>query len=318
MSLPAASPAPVLLLVNPAAGRGRSRSRVRDAVAALETVAPVLVRESAAPGDEARIAASGEAQAARALVVLGGDGTVSHAARGLLTAGHRTPLAVLCAGTGNDLAKSLGTPSHDPRALARCLAAGRTRPLDVGTVNGVPFVNAAGVGFDEAVLHDVRDPALAPWLRGAARYVALAGRQLFRYPGLPGVRVPQLPHAPSRWLMLVAANGQWFGGAFRIAPHARLDSGTLALVGVADAGPVARAALFARALRGAHLRHRAVTTATGVAFTLDAPLPLAFEADGEWHRAAGPTLAIGVIPGALRAVTAEPGAPPGTSPPPPD
>jgi diacylglycerol kinase (ATP) len=286
---------------------------VRDAVAALDTVAPVLVRESAAPGDEARIAAAPEVATARALVVLGGDGTVSHAARGLLAAGHRTPLAVLCAGTGNDLAKSLGTPSHDPRALARCVASGDTRPLDVGTINGVPFVNAAGLGFDEAVLHDVRDPALAPWLRGAARYVTLAGRQLFRYPGLAEVRVPQLPHAPSRWLMLVAANGQWFGGAFRIAPHARLDSGTLELVGVADAGPVARAALFARALRGAHLGHPAVQVATGGNFSLACPVPPAFQADGEWHQADAPAITIGVLPGALRTVAA-----PGTSPPPPD
>ncbi len=313
MPVPAECPAPVLLLVNPAAGRGRSRSRVRDAVAALETVAPVLVRESAAPGDETRIAASAEAQAARALVVLGGDGTVSHAARGLLAAASATPLAVLCAGTGNDLAKSLGTPSHDPRALARCVAAGRTRPLDVGTIDGVPFVNAAGLGFDEAVLHDVRDPARAPWVRGAPRYVALAARQLFRYPGLAGVRVPALPRAPGRWLLVVAANGQWFGGAFRIAPQAQVDNGTLTLVGVGDASPPVRAALFARALRGAHLGHPAVQTATGDAFTLTAPVPPAFEADGEWHQAVGPTVTIGVRPGALRAVAA-----PGTSPPPRD
>lgn len=286
---------------------------MRDAVAALATVAPVVVRESAAPGDEARIAASAEARTARALVVLGGDGTVSHAARGLLAARSTTPLAVLCAGTGNDLAKSLGTPSHDPQALARCVAVGVTRPLDVGTIDGVPFVNAAGLGFDEAVLHDVRNPALAPWLRGAPRYVALAARQLFRYPGLAGVRVPALARAPDRWLLLVAANGQWFGGAFRIAPQARLDSGVLALVGVGDATPPARAALFARALRGAHLAHPAVRTAEGASFLVTCDVPPAFEADGEWHRAAGPAVRIGVRPGALRAVAA-----PGTTAPPRD
>jgi diacylglycerol kinase (ATP) len=310
------SPAPVLLLVNPAAGRGRSRARVRDAVAALETVAPVHVRESAAPGDEARLAAAPEVATARALVVLGGDGTVSHAARGLLAAGHRTPLAVLCAGTGNDLAKSLGTPSHQARALACCLAAGHTRPLDVGTIDGVPFVNAAGLGFDEAVLHDVRDPARAPWLRGAPRYVALAARQLFRYPGLGGVRAPPLPHDPPRWLMLVAANGQWFGGAFRIAPDARLDSGALVLVGVADAPPLARVALFARALRGAHVGHPAVHVAHGASFTVHCPVPPAFEADGEWHQAASAAVTIAVRPGALRALApAPPGHAAGTTPP---
>lgn len=312
------APAPVLLLVNPAAGRGRSRSRVRDAVAALETVAPVVVRESTAPGDEARVAGSAEARTARALVVLGGDGTVSHAVRGLLAArdaapGPLPPLAVLCAGTGNDLAKSLGTPSHDPRALARCLADGATRPLDVGTIDGVPFVNAAGLGFDEAVLHDVRSPTLAPWLRGAPRYVALAARQLFRYPGLAQVRVPALRRAADRWLLVVAANGQWFGGAFRIAPQARLDSGVLALVGVGDAAPLARAALFARALRGAHLGHPAVQVAAGAAFTLTCAVPPAFEADGEWHRAAAPEVRIGVRPGVLRAVS-----PTGTTTPPRD
>src|ERR671926_181555 len=79
------------------------------------------------------------------LVMLGGgDGTMNAAASALVEIGR--PLAVLPLGTGNDLARTLGIPL-DPLAAAEVAAAGRTRRIDLGLVNGRPFFNVACVGL---------------------------------------------------------------------------------------------------------------------------------------------------------------------------
>ena len=129
MSPPLSSPVtgPVFLLVNPVAGGGRARGVLDRACAALRALGPLEVVASEGPRDESRVATMASRAGARVLVVLGGDGAVSHAARGLIAERSLTPLAVFAAGTGNDFAKSLGTPSHDYEAMAALIAAGGMR-----------------------------------------------------------------------------------------------------------------------------------------------------------------------------------------------
>jgi len=303
---------PIFLLVNPAAGGGRARRQLDRACAALRALGPLEVVASEGPRDEARVAVLASRANARALVVLGGDGAVSHAARGLIAERSVTPLAVFAAGTGNDFVKSLGTPSHDYEAMAALIAAGHTRALDAGLVDDIPFVNAAGFGFDVAVLQRMREGGARSWLRGTAQYVATALRQLFRYDGFEATLATDAPDTTAaageraRWMMLVFANGAWFGGAFHIAPDADLSNGTIECIGIRDVAPLARAQLFARAMRGRHVSHPSVRAARGRAFTLTFDAAPQFEADGELHSASSPRVTVRCAPNALRAfVSAE-------------
>jgi diacylglycerol kinase (ATP) len=299
----------IYLLVNPAAGGGRARAQLDRACAALRALGPLEVVASERPHDEARLAILASRANARALVVLGGDGAVSHAARGLIAEQASTPLAVFAAGTGNDFVKSLGTPSHDYEAMAALIAAGHTRALDAGLVDDVPFVNAAGFGFDVAVLQRMHETSQRAWLRGTARYVTTALRQLFTYAGFTAtVASAAAGHTATpetaRWMMLVFANGAWFGGAFHIAPDADVANGSLECIGIRDVAPLARAQLFARAMRGRHVSHRAVHAARGGAFTLTFDAAPHFETDGEMHQAASPRVTVRCLPQALRAFVA--------------
>lgn len=302
---------PIVLLVNPAAGSGRAK-RVRDsAVAALQRAGTVEVHESQGPRDETRVAHEAATANASALVVLGGDGAVSHAARGLIEARSPVPLAILAAGTGNDFVKSLRTPSHDFVRMAELIARGRTRAIDAGSIDDVPFVNAAGFGFDVDVLERMQQASPTPFLRGATQYIVTALRQLFRYPGFhadlatttstqPHPRDSANDRAAQAWMMLVFANGQHFGGAFRIAPDAALADASLDCVGIRDVPPLARLSLFARAMRGAHLSDPAVRHSRDSTFALRFAAPPMFQADGELHRARSATVTVRTLPAALR------------------
>jgi diacylglycerol kinase (ATP) len=291
-------PAPTRLLVNPAAGRGRALRRLDAATRALSRVGALDVVRTERSGDEARLALEAAADDVRTLVVLGGDGTVSRVAGALATAGADTPLAILAAGTGNDFAKSLGAPVHDYAAMAERIARGETRRVDVGRLGGRPFVNAAGFGFDVAVLERM---TRARWLRGDALYIAAALGELFRFGGVEArVQVaPDVFDERARWLLVVIANGQWFGGSFRISPSARLDDGQLDLVLVRDASAWRRARLFAAAPFGAHVRAPEVRALTTDACTIATDQPVACELDGELVATDRSVLEADVLPRAL-------------------
>lgn len=301
-------PAVIALLVNPMAGRGRARARAELVARHLSALGAVRRYATATAGDERRCARRAADDGATVLAVVGGDGSVHHAARGLLDdtpagAATRIPLAIFAAGTGNDFVKSLGTPAHDPvrmaARVAACMAGGGTRTVDVGLIDDVPFLNAAGLGFDVEVLERL---TRVRWLTGTTAYVVTALRALLRYRGYTATIDGSGPPCTGHHLLTVFANGRTFGGAFHIAPHAALDDGQLALIDIGALAPWARPGLFVRATRGTHLGDPAVTHRTGTQFTVTSAAPLRFEADGELYRARSPRIVVHTRPRALTVI----------------
>ncbi len=89
-------------------------------------------------------------QAGGPLIVWGGDGTIHHAAKALLAAGCPVPLAAIPGGSGNGLVRGLRTPLEPAGALHRLLE-GRELRMDVPRLDGEPFLNLCGTGFEAAV-----------------------------------------------------------------------------------------------------------------------------------------------------------------------
>lgn len=301
------------LIANPAAGRGRARRVLPAAGAAFAALVGDRVLETREPGDESRLVRQALEGGCDTLVVLGGDGTWSKAAAALVESGAECMLVPVAGGTGNDFPKALGLPAGDPVAMAALAAAGASRRIDVGVIEGRVFINSAGFSFDVAALQVA---ARTPWLGGAALYAYAALNLLLRYagvratvvePSLDGAAAPRERHL----LGLVVANGPRFGGSFIIAPEARQDDGRLDLVCIADAGPMRRIRLLDAVARGTHTRGFAeVTTASGERVVLRFPGPPLYEADGELLLAARDEVELHCRPRALRVVSAGSPAPP--------
>lgn len=86
------------------------------------------------------------------LLVWGGDGTIHHAAKALLERGCPVPLGAIPGGSGNGLVRGLRTPMEPAGALRRLLE-GREMRMDLPRLDGTPFVNICGTGFEAAVAH---------------------------------------------------------------------------------------------------------------------------------------------------------------------
>lgn len=283
---------PVGVVVNPTAGAGRARAAGRTVLAGLAALGlPVEDLSGVGPGVALEHAVDGVRHGLAALVVVGGDGTVNLGANAV--AGTDVPLGIVAAGSGNDVARTLGLPVHDAAAATRAVQDGilaGPRPVDAVRVEGVGgrpprwYVGVLSAGLDAAV--NARANALT-WPRGTARYVRALAGELGRFRPY-GYRITVDGRTWDTPATLVSvANGPAFGGGMRIAPGARFDDGVLDVV---VAGPLKRhevVRVFPRVYRGTHVTHPALSLLRGQDVTLaplehgpHAPPPPAF-ADGE-------------------------------------
>ena len=251
--------------------------------AALEAVrgrfGRVPVYPVAAPGEAEALAAelAGEVDV---LLVFGGDGTVHEVANGLpLPAGADGPLvALLPAGTGNDLARALGLPP-DPVAAARALMDGRPRPVDMLDCGPRRAANGVNAGFAAAAT-DVLSRRVKRAL-GPAAYVAGALRAGLRPPTWPARVEVDGRVVDGEALAVVVGNGGSFGGGRWLLPDADVGDGLLDVLVVpaaASRAKLARALATERRLPDdlPRLRGPAATVATGMPCRLDgepAPTP---------------------------------------------
>jgi len=140
---------PVHLVINPHSGYGGGELLLSDLRgearrSGLELVEHVTTRRGDATDYVRRLPGR-----AAAVVVWGGDGTVSEVASGLV--GTDLPILPCMAGTENLLAKELKIP-RNPARIVEALRSGQAVSADVGKVNGRDFLLIIGIGFDGEVV----------------------------------------------------------------------------------------------------------------------------------------------------------------------
>ena len=281
-------------ILNPRAGVAAER-----ALAAVRRGRPswgaIDVRVTTGPGDARRWAAEAAKDGVDLLLAVGGDGTANETAWGLL--GTRTSLGLVPVGSGNGLARTLGIPLQPERALA-ALEQGVSRLMDVGMVNGRPFLNVSGAGFDAAVGAEFHARGQGGGRRGQFTYVRLSLAESLRYRAAEWTLEAGADRFEGRALIVAFVNGRQYGGAAIIAPGARLDDGLLDVVVVEDAPLLEVLANAPRLFLGGIERFRRYRRMAAPRALLTGALPGLFHRDGEPEPAAG-RLEVHVDPRAL-------------------
>ena len=90
---------------------------------------------------------------------MGGDGTIHEVAKRLI--GTEIAIGVVPTGSGNGFARHLGLPMNFRKAIRAC-AGLRVEIIDTGTVNGAPFINMMGIGFDASIADAFAAPSARP------------------------------------------------------------------------------------------------------------------------------------------------------------
>jgi YegS/Rv2252/BmrU family lipid kinase len=216
----------VRAILNPVAGVAAHRALepVERGRPSWKDYAVYLTRE---PGHATELTQEAVTAGADLVLAVGGDGTVNEVARGLL--GGHAALGIVPAGSGNGLARALRIPLRPARALD-ALEKGVRRRMDVGLLNGRPFVNVAGAGFDAAVAAAFHESGRRGGRRGLFGYLRLGLREIvsYRAPEVT-IEVDGSRHQLTPFV-LTFANGSQYGSGAVINPGTRLDDGQLEVV----------------------------------------------------------------------------------------
>ena len=293
---------PVLVFINPTAGRGRAGRRLAE-IRQLFSAAliPIDVYISDGVGDLERQVELHVANGARRLVVVGGDGSVNEAVNGILSAGGDADLGLIPSGTGNDFAKACDI-SLDWKLAANSLAQRiaydeAPRRIDIGRVNNRYFANGVGIGFDAKVTRIARS---IRWPIGDLVYLVALLRGLVDGVATPIMQITAKDldfHGPAT--LATICNGAFLGGLFHIAPPARNMDGVLDLL---IAEPVTRTrilALLPKLIRGQHMQEKEVAHHLITKLSITATAPVESHVDGEVQEPQT-RFEIEILPGALR------------------
>jgi lipid kinase YegS len=263
--------------------------RVREAVQRLRSDGQQVDVRVAWDGADAIPFARDAAVAGYDLVAAGGgDGTVNAVVRGLLEHGDSggtcgTALTILPFGTANDLATSCGLDPNDPSALLHMLDESHRHQIDVGRMNGIPFLNVASGGYAAEVTTET-DPdlkrvlgSLAYWLTGIASLGQVVPRPIrltaddFQWEG--------------RVYAVAVCNGRQAGGGLRLAPKALIDDGLLDVAIVPEVSWTDFLAVYSDLQRLEYEDRPAhIISRQAARIEIDAPEGLQVNLDGEPHR----------------------------------
>lgn len=169
----------LMLIVNPAAGRGAYKDGFADSLHTLYSGGyDVSVFFTTGPGDGTRLAAEMAGQF-DVVACVGGDGTLSDVLAGLMKLPDPPPVGYFPMGTANDVATTLGLPKNDPVNAAKRVLGGEPHPFDVGGFNKENYFAyiAAFGAFTEVSYATPQDQK--KWL-GHLAYVLQGASQLGR------------------------------------------------------------------------------------------------------------------------------------------
>ena len=285
------------LVVNPTSGKNRGMSLGLEVAHRLRNAGHDVLELSDESYAAARDRALGAiAQGLDVLAVVGGDGMVHLGVN--LAADSKVPLAVIAAGTGNDVARGLGLPVHDPVRAADIVTTGVPRTIDA--VRHVDahgdrrwFAGVLGAGFDSLVNERANT---WPWPKGQMRYNLAILRELPLFRAIPYAITIDGTRHETRAMLVVVANGPSYGGGMRVAPDAEFDDGLADVVILHEISTLEFLKVFPKVFKGAHVTHPAVEIIRGRTVSLEADGIVAY-ADGE--RFAPLPLTVETVPGAV-------------------
>lgn len=225
-----------LFILNPVAGSKDRTKIVSQAVSKLDIESVELYTTVCAKDATRKVqeALATEKDHLR-IYACGGDGTFNEVVTGIIRSGNKNcSAAVVPTGSGNDFIKSLPRyTASDFRDLRR-VSAGKTMPIDVMSVtdseSGVEYisVNVASAGFDSAVADGMNKYRRV--FGGKGSYNVSLVECFLKYSTYSYTVLcdgEDVFGGEKKCMFALAANGSFYGGAYKAAPRAVINDGLM-------------------------------------------------------------------------------------------
>jgi diacylglycerol kinase (ATP) len=295
-----ASAQTLVVAINPTSGKGKAKKLAEHAVDALRRFGLTVDVISRSTESDLRGALRKRLHDPhRALIAIGGDGLV-HTSLQVLMDFPDTPLGIVPAGTGNDIARAVGMDENKPLAsidqIVHSLETGPRR-IDLGEARHGDTVTRFGAvysaGFD-ALVNERANQLRFP--RGSSRYTVAMLLELSALRPRSYRLTVDGEQYQQEALLVAVANAESFGGGMRIVPDTPVDDGVLQVFTVAPLNRASFVRLYPRVFSGSHVDHPTVTIRPARSVRIEVENIVGY-ADGE--RVGPLPVDIRVLPGVL-------------------
>lgn len=244
-------PKSIAFIINPAAGFGKTKKRIKTIIKHIKSVAPdAKIVQTHHPLHAISLTKQLIEEGYLRLVVVGGDGTLNEVVNGYFNqdgspCNKMVSIAMVPSGSGSDFFRSL----HQEHKLHEIIKMAVTRealPTDVGLVHAHDahghmvkryFINVSSVGLSGLVAGFMKtvNRSLGPTM---AYFMATLQAIRALKPATIMMTSLGFEKTIEKCSLLSFANGQYFGSGMKIAPHAKLDDGLFDVVGIKNLGPL--------------------------------------------------------------------------------
>jgi len=267
------------LIYNPIAGKGKSKQLINQIIKYVtENNIEFILHETQFIGHAQKITHElTKANEPKALVVIGGDGTLHEVVNGIVDF-NSTYLGILPCGSGNDFAESVFKGEKDFLVkLERVFKCKQPHKIDFIEINNnQKAINVVGFGIDSDVLdYYERMKFFSPWLRYK---IATFQKALFFHYHDCWMQVDNNPSMKFKTILLGVGNGSQFGGGIKICHDAQIDDGYLTISYLGEFKRIFTIHYILKILRGNSKDMYKTTKAKQVKLHIDNGV---FEADGE-------------------------------------
>ncbi|HEY5920568.1 MAG TPA: diacylglycerol kinase family protein [Kofleriaceae bacterium] len=238
-----------VVIVNPKSQGGRLGKRWAELAETIGRAFPFDEAVTQGPGDATRLAREALKAGAERIVAIGGDGTINEVVNGFFsdTGAPLAPnasFALIPFGTGGDFRRTMNIPVEVADAAA-VIKANHKRHIDVGKLELTThagtkqlrmFANIASFGVSGVVDRLVNESGKK---FGRLSFAVATARATWSY---KNQRVQLIfdgnvnDRVEATINTVAVANGRYFGGKMKIAPHAEVDDGLFDVVSMGDLG----------------------------------------------------------------------------------
>lgn len=268
-----------MLFYNPVSGHAAFKNKLDWIVEAFQRRGILVVfYRTRREGNEAFIPFVQEIQP-DGLLVAGGDGTVHEIVNLMMKGNLDLPLGIIGSGTSNDFATYLGV-NTDLEAYLDTIAAGRTRRVDLGLMDGTYFINVASGGAMACIAHEV-NARIKNSLGKMAYYLKGIGElPKFRY--FPLKIEADGAHYELETFLFVIINSPVVGSMKNVANGVVVDDGKLDLLSIGKCSIPKLMSITADLIAGKPVSEREdVLHVQAKHFRIESGIPVESDIDGE-------------------------------------
>lgn len=191
---------------------------------------------------------------------VGGDGTLNEVVNGL--ANSKAKLGLIPVGSGNDFYRTFKDFKGDK--------------IDLGKVNDRYFINVASLGLD-AEIANYANKLKNGKLSNETIYILSLIHEYFKFKPID-IDIDGIDKDST---ILTVCNAKYYGGGFKIAPHAKLNDGMFDIIDVKSLNKLEIINLVMKLIKAKHLSSKVVNFYQTDKLSVESIIPLNCNIDGE-------------------------------------